>query len=33
VDLPVRIVDAGNWREWDRPYQERPLLGLDEVMR
>jgi hypothetical protein len=31
VDLPVRIVDAGNWREWDRAYEERPLLGLDEV--
>jgi ribose transport system substrate-binding protein len=33
VDLPVRIVDGGNWREWDRPYEERPLLGLDEVAR
>lgn len=33
VDLPVRIVDAGNWRDWNRPYEERPLLGLEEVMR
>lgn len=31
IDLPVRIVDAGNWRDWDRPYQERPLLDLEEV--
>jgi ribose transport system substrate-binding protein len=31
VELPVAMVDAGNWREWDRPYQERPLLGLDQL--
>jgi ribose transport system substrate-binding protein len=31
VELPVAIVHAGNWREWDRPYEERPLAGLDEV--
>jgi ribose transport system substrate-binding protein len=33
VDLPVQIVDAGNWRDWDLPYEARSLLGLDEVAR
>jgi ribose transport system substrate-binding protein len=31
VELPVTIVDAGNWRDWDRPYEQRILLGLDQV--
>ncbi len=31
VDLPVRIVDATNWRQWDLPFEARPLATLDEL--
>jgi ribose transport system substrate-binding protein len=31
VELPVAIVHAGNWRDWDRPYEQRPLRGLDQL--
>lgn len=33
IELPVAIVHAGNWRQWDRPYEERPLATLKEVLR
>lgn len=32
VDLPVRIVDATNWREWDLPFEARPLATLDDLV-
>lgn len=31
IQLPVQIVDRGNCREWDRPYQERPLSTLSQL--
>jgi ribose transport system substrate-binding protein len=31
LELPVAIVDVNNWRQWDRPYEERPLLRLDQL--
>jgi ribose transport system substrate-binding protein len=32
IELPVRIVDAGNWRGWDRPYEQRPPATLAEIL-
>ena len=32
LQLPVRIVDRGNYRAWDRPYEERPLLSLEQIL-
>jgi ribose transport system substrate-binding protein len=31
VELPVRIVDRDNWREWDAPYEARRLASLAEL--
>lgn len=31
VQLPVRIVDCANWKEWSTPYEERTLITLDEL--
>lgn len=31
IELPVQIVDRANYREWDRPYEERPLLTLQQI--
>ncbi|MCU0937554.1 MAG: sugar ABC transporter substrate-binding protein [Burkholderiaceae bacterium] len=28
IELPVAIVHAGNWRDWDQPYAQRPLSTL-----
>jgi len=33
IELPVAIVHAGNWRQWNRPYEERPLATLKEVLQ
>ena len=33
IELPVRIVDAGNCAQWDRPYAERPVITLEEFRR
>lgn len=33
IELPVRIVDAGNCAQWDRPYDQRPVLTLAEIGR
>jgi hypothetical protein len=27
----VATVSLNNWRQWDRPYEERPLLRLDQL--
>jgi ribose transport system substrate-binding protein len=32
IELPVAIVDVGNCRQWDRPYEERPLLALKDLI-
>lgn len=32
IELPVAIVDRTNAAAWDRPYEERPLATLAEVM-
>jgi ribose transport system substrate-binding protein len=31
IELPVQIVDRANCRLWDRPYEERPTLSLDQL--
>lgn len=31
IELPVRIVDKSNYREWDQPYEARALLSLDQI--
>jgi ribose transport system substrate-binding protein len=31
VELPVRLIHRANWREWDRPYEERSLATLAEI--
>jgi ribose transport system substrate-binding protein len=31
IELPVHIVDGANWREWDRPYEDRPILSLSQI--
>ena len=31
IELPVQIVHAGNWQQWDRPYEDRTLLTLDDL--
>lgn len=33
IELPVRIVDRSNFREWDLPYERRPLLTLAQLER
>jgi ribose transport system substrate-binding protein len=32
IELPVAIVDRHNAEAWDRPYEQRPLATLDEVV-
>ncbi|MBI5719524.1 MAG: sugar ABC transporter substrate-binding protein [Burkholderiales bacterium] len=31
IELPVAIVHGGNWRQWDRPYEQRELLALKDL--
>jgi len=33
IELPVRIVDRGNWADWDLPYDARALLSLDQLLQ
>jgi len=33
VELPVQIVDRGNFQQWDRPYAQRSLLTLAQLGR
>jgi ribose transport system substrate-binding protein len=30
VELPVRIVDRENCQDWNRPYEQRPVLTLEQ---
>ena len=30
AELPVRIVDRGNCQDWNRPYEQRPVLTLEQ---
>jgi ribose transport system substrate-binding protein len=31
IELPVAIVHAGNWQQWNLPYEQRPLLTLQQL--
>ncbi len=31
IELSVRIVDQGNCRDWDVPYEQRPLLTFEQI--
>lgn len=33
IELPVQIVDASNYRPWDRPFAERECPNWDDVVR
>ncbi|MDM7943970.1 MAG: sugar ABC transporter substrate-binding protein [Hydrogenophaga sp.] len=33
VELPVQIVDAGNCRQWNLPYAQRPVITLEQTTR
>jgi ribose transport system substrate-binding protein len=33
IELPVAIVHGGNWRPWDLPYDQRPLMTLKDLPR
>ncbi|MBL8345535.1 MAG: sugar ABC transporter substrate-binding protein [Rubrivivax sp.] len=33
IELPVAIVHGGNWRQWDRPYEQRELTTLKDLQR
>lgn len=30
IELPVQIVDAGNCQQWNLPYEERPVITLEQ---
>jgi len=29
--LPVQIVDRGNYKQWDQPYAQRPVITLEQL--
>lgn len=31
IELPVQIVDGGNYRQWDQPYAQRPVITLEHL--
>lgn len=31
IELPVQIVDAGNCQQWNLPYEERPVITLEQL--
>jgi ribose transport system substrate-binding protein len=33
IELPVQIVDRSNCAQWDRPYEQRPVITLEELRR
>jgi len=33
IELPVQIVDRGNCASWDLPYEQRPVITLEELRR
>lgn len=33
IELPVQIVDAGNCQQWSLPYEQRPVITLEQLRR
>ncbi|MBX3608847.1 MAG: sugar ABC transporter substrate-binding protein [Hydrogenophaga sp.] len=33
IELPVQIVDRGNYATWNLPYEQRPVITLEELRR
>jgi ribose transport system substrate-binding protein len=33
VELPVQVVDQANCGRWDRPYEQRPLIRLEDLRK
>lgn len=33
IELPVQIVDAGNCQQWNLPYEQRPVITLEQLKR
>ena len=33
IELPVQIVDAGNCQQWNLPYEQRPVITLEQLRR
>lgn len=33
IELPVQIVDAGNCQQWNLPYEQRPVITLEQLQR
>lgn len=31
IELPVQIVDSGNYKQWDQPYAQRPVITLEQL--
>ena len=31
IELPVQIVDRGNYKQWDQPYAQRPVITLEQL--
>ncbi|HEY8359678.1 MAG TPA: sugar ABC transporter substrate-binding protein [Ramlibacter sp.] len=31
IELPVQVVDFGNFRQWDLPYAQRPLVTFEQL--
>lgn len=31
IELPVQIVHRGNYRQWDQPYAQRPVITLEQL--
>jgi ribose transport system substrate-binding protein len=33
IELPVQIVDASNYAQWNLPYEQRPVITLEQLRR
>ncbi len=33
IELPVQIVDASNCQQWNLPYEQRPVITLEQIQR
>ena len=33
IELPVQVVDRSNCKAWDRPYEQRPVITLEQLRR
>ena len=31
IELPVQIVDGSNYAQWNLPYEQRPVITLEEL--